>query len=110
MTENRLASETSPYLLQHAHNPVDWNPWGPDALASAKSQNKPAQQASETSQVAARLQPGQNKPGLTWLVFAWLVFPELLVMYCILQCFLKVEFFSAEEFPDSFWTPKRSPK
>jgi len=41
MTENRLASETSPYLLQHAHNPVDWNPWGPDALASAKSQNKP---------------------------------------------------------------------
>ena len=41
MTENRLAGETSPYLLQHAHNPVDWNPWGPDALASAKSQNKP---------------------------------------------------------------------
>jgi uncharacterized protein YyaL (SSP411 family) len=28
---NRLAKETSPYLLQHAHNPVDWWPWGPDA-------------------------------------------------------------------------------
>ena len=30
--ENRLAHETSPYLLQHKHNPVDWWPWGPDAL------------------------------------------------------------------------------
>ena len=33
---NRLAGETSPYLLQHANNPVDWYPWGPDALARAK--------------------------------------------------------------------------
>ncbi|MBF8289810.1 MAG: hypothetical protein HW391_778, partial [Chloroflexi bacterium] len=33
---NRLAGETSPYLLQHAHNPVDWWPWGPEALARAK--------------------------------------------------------------------------
>ena len=41
MTENRLAGETSPYLLQHANNPVAWQPWGPDALAEAKSQNKP---------------------------------------------------------------------
>src|SRR3954447_895434 len=32
---NRLAQETSPYLLQHANNPVDWYPWGPDALAAA---------------------------------------------------------------------------
>ena len=32
---NRLAGETSPYLLQHAHNPVDWYPWGPEALARA---------------------------------------------------------------------------
>ena len=31
---NRLAGETSPYLLQHAHNPVDWFPWGPEALAA----------------------------------------------------------------------------
>ena len=38
---NRLASETSPYLLQHAHNPVDWSPWGPDALARAKLLDKP---------------------------------------------------------------------
>jgi uncharacterized protein YyaL (SSP411 family) len=38
---NRLAGETSPYLLQHAHNPVDWYPWGPEALATAKAQNKP---------------------------------------------------------------------
>jgi uncharacterized protein len=39
--ENRLAGETSPYLLQHKHNPVDWWPWGTAALARAKEQNKP---------------------------------------------------------------------
>ena len=38
---NRLARETSPYLLQHQYNPVDWWAWGPDALAEAKRQNKP---------------------------------------------------------------------
>ncbi|MBI3751933.1 MAG: thioredoxin domain-containing protein [Chloroflexi bacterium] len=38
---NRLAGETSPYLLQHAHNPVDWMPWGPDALTRAKLLDKP---------------------------------------------------------------------
>ncbi|MHC4920358.1 MAG: DUF255 domain-containing protein, partial [Planctomycetota bacterium] len=38
---NRLAKETSPYLLQHKHNPVDWYPWGKEALAAAKKQNKP---------------------------------------------------------------------
>src|SRR5436305_13768689 len=37
---NRLAHETSPYLLQHAHNPVDWYPWGPEAFAKAKKENK----------------------------------------------------------------------
>jgi uncharacterized protein len=38
---NRLSRETSPYLLQHAHNPVDWYPWGEEAFAKAKSENKP---------------------------------------------------------------------
>lgn len=38
---NRLSRETSPYLLQHQHNPVDWWPWGPAALAEAKRANKP---------------------------------------------------------------------
>ena len=38
---NRLAGETSPYLLQHAHNPVDWFPWGPDALARATLLDRP---------------------------------------------------------------------
>ena len=38
---NRLANETSPYLLQHAHNPVDWFPWGNEALQKAKEENKP---------------------------------------------------------------------
>jgi hypothetical protein len=37
---NRLAKETSPYLLLHAHNPVDWYPWGPEALAKAKAEKK----------------------------------------------------------------------
>jgi uncharacterized protein YyaL (SSP411 family) len=38
---NHLASESSPYLLQHAHNPVDWYPWGEEALNRAKAENKP---------------------------------------------------------------------
>ncbi|MCP5328502.1 MAG: thioredoxin domain-containing protein [Steroidobacteraceae bacterium] len=38
---NRLAGETSPYLLQHATNPVDWYPWGPEALAKARAERKP---------------------------------------------------------------------
>ena len=38
---NRLINETSPYLLQHAHNPVDWYPWGDEALARAKALDKP---------------------------------------------------------------------
>lgn len=37
---NRLAKETSPYLLQHAHNPVDWYPWGEEAMAKAKKEGK----------------------------------------------------------------------
>ncbi|HWB83503.1 MAG TPA: thioredoxin domain-containing protein [Bryobacteraceae bacterium] len=41
MHTNRLAGEKSPYLLQHAHNPVDWYPWGPEAFETARSQNKP---------------------------------------------------------------------
>jgi uncharacterized protein len=38
---NRLADETSPYLLQHAHNPVDWYPWGPEALGRAMELDRP---------------------------------------------------------------------
>jgi len=38
---NRLAQATSPYLLQHKHNPVDWWQWGPEALAEAKRSNRP---------------------------------------------------------------------
>jgi uncharacterized protein YyaL (SSP411 family) len=41
MHTNRLASEQSPYLLQHAHNPVDWFPWGPDAFEKARREDKP---------------------------------------------------------------------
>jgi uncharacterized protein YyaL (SSP411 family) len=38
---NQLARETSPYLLQHAHNPVDWYPWGPEALSRARELDRP---------------------------------------------------------------------
>lgn len=38
---NRLINEKSPYLLQHAHNPVDWFPWGDEAFKKAKVEGKP---------------------------------------------------------------------
>ena len=38
---NKLAEESSPYLLQHAENPVDWHPWGPEALARARDEDRP---------------------------------------------------------------------
>src|ERR1700710_2690745 len=38
---NRLAAESSPYLLQHRENPVDWYPWGPEALARARDEDRP---------------------------------------------------------------------
>ena len=39
--KNRLALESSPYLLQHQHNPVDWYPWGPEAFEASRKQDKP---------------------------------------------------------------------
>ncbi|KAH7723368.1 hypothetical protein AAVH_09084 [Aphelenchoides avenae] len=38
---NRLIDQKSPYLLQHAYNPVDWYPWGEEAFKKAKAENKP---------------------------------------------------------------------
>ncbi len=38
---NRLADETSPYLQQHSDNPVDWYPWGPEALERARAEDRP---------------------------------------------------------------------
>ena len=38
---NKLRWEISPYLLQHAENPVDWQPWGPEALGRARAEEKP---------------------------------------------------------------------
>ena len=39
-TENRLGRELSPYLLQHRHNPVDWYPWGTEAIEKARAEDK----------------------------------------------------------------------
>ena len=41
ITTNRLATETSPYLLQHAHNPVNWYPWGDEAFEEARRAKRP---------------------------------------------------------------------
>ena len=41
MPSNRLIHEKSPYLLQHAHNPVEWYPWGDDAFEKARRDDKP---------------------------------------------------------------------
>ncbi len=41
MGENKLGNESSPYLLQHAQNPVDWHAWNEEALDRAKKENKP---------------------------------------------------------------------
>jgi len=38
---NKLENESSPYLLQHKDNPVDWHPWGPEALERAKREQRP---------------------------------------------------------------------
>ncbi len=39
--KNKLITESSPYLIQHAHNPVDWYPWGNEAFNKAKAEDKP---------------------------------------------------------------------
>jgi len=48
---NRLVGETSPYLLQHADNPVDWYPWNEEALTRAQTEDKPRSQACVGNQV-----------------------------------------------------------
>ncbi len=45
---NRLAGEKSPYLLQHALNPVNWHPWGEEAFLKAKEEDKPLLFPSDT--------------------------------------------------------------
>jgi uncharacterized protein YyaL (SSP411 family) len=52
---NHLINENSPYLLQHSHNPVDWYPWGDEALAKAKAEDKPIFSASDTRRVTGAM-------------------------------------------------------
>ena len=47
-SSNRLAQETSPYLLQHAQNPVDWYPWGEEAFATARPMTSRSSYRSDT--------------------------------------------------------------
>src|SRR3546814_11557030 len=73
---NRLIDSPDPYLLLHAHNPVDWYPWGPDALAKAKRENKPIFLSVGYStcywcHVAERLI--YSKPEMAKLMNAWFV-------------------------------------
>jgi len=60
---NRLIHEKSPYLLQHARNPVDWHPWGEEAFARARQDDKPIENDESGSGVQGYKQDGQGKPG-----------------------------------------------
>ena len=51
MGENKLGNESSPYLLQHAQNTVDWHAWNEEALGRAKKENKPIFQVLDTVHV-----------------------------------------------------------
>ncbi len=51
---NRLINSANPYLLLHAHNPVDWYLWGPEALAKAKKENKPIVYDADVAAAQAR--------------------------------------------------------
>ncbi|MDO3660983.1 DUF255 domain-containing protein [Bacillus sp. C28GYM-DRY-1] len=51
---NRLIAEKSPYLLQHAHNPVNWFPWGDEAFEKAKRENKPVLVLDPTSNLKVK--------------------------------------------------------
>ena len=59
---NRLIKETSPYLLQHADNPVDWYPWGDEALAHARKENEAAIQR-EVKKALEEARKDQTKGG-----------------------------------------------
>jgi uncharacterized protein YyaL (SSP411 family) len=63
---NRLAGETSPYLLQHAANPVDWYPWGEAAFAAARASGKPVLLSvgywPATGATSWRMNPSRMKP------------------------------------------------
>ena len=51
---NRLAQETSPYLRQHAENPVDWYPWGEDAFRRAREEDKVKQRDGHSDRIGCR--------------------------------------------------------
>jgi uncharacterized protein YyaL (SSP411 family) len=95
---NRLIHETSPYLLQHAHNPVDWYPWGSEALAKAAAEDKPIlvsigysachwchvmEKESFEDEETARLMNqffitsrSTGKSVLTWIIYIWMRFRQ----------------------------------
>jgi uncharacterized protein len=73
---NRLSGETSPYLLQHAHNPVDWYPWGPEALERARAEDKPillsiGYAACHWCHVMAHESRSTARSGPTWTASTW---------------------------------------
>ena len=72
---NRLAAESSPYLLQHSNNPVDWFPWGNEALERAKSKDLPIIEAAVSSGILSEFELKHFQPNelvtrrefLTWI-------------------------------------------
>eukprot|EP00850_Spirogloea_muscicola_P011628 SM000073S21404 [mRNA] locus=s73:76458:81626:- [translate_table: standard] len=97
---NRLAKEQSPYLLQHAHNPVDWYPWGEEAFAKARAEDKPIF-------LSEALDKGEQVPDALTIVLLPLCqwppqwgtpVPDLSMEACILRCHvMEVESFESEE-------------
>src|SRR6516165_7812326 len=63
---NRLAKEQSPYLLMHAHNPVDWYPWGQEAFDKAKKENKLVFLSIGYSSTGATSWSASRSPTPTW--------------------------------------------
>lgn len=61
---NRLAEETSPYLLQHADNPVDWHAWNEESLSLARSTGKPIDQGDKADGTANVLRPFRRQRAL----------------------------------------------
>ena len=99
---NRLGGETSPYLLQHAHNPVDWYPWGDEALQRAKAEDKPilvsigysachwchvmereSFEDPSTAEIMNRISlisKSTGKSGRIWTIFIWMRYRQWRVM------------------------------
>jgi uncharacterized protein len=86
---NRLSKETSPYLLQHQHNPVDWYAWGDEALQKAKAEDKPILVSigysschwchvmeRESFEDASTAEVMNRQNVRTWIIYIWMLYRQ----------------------------------